>query len=69
MFTDIHYGMRNNAKWHNEDCDAFIDWFIEEAKAKGYEPYLWWRQHHNRASLNISTMKYSLDGLRNSTTL
>ena len=28
-FTDIHYGMRNNAKWHNEDCDAFIDWFIE----------------------------------------
>ena len=64
-FTDIHYGMRNNAKWHNEDCDAFIDWFIEQAKAKECETCIFggdW--HHNRASLNISTMKYSLDGLR-----
>ena len=64
-FTDIHYGMRNNARQHNEDCDEFIDWFIEQAKAKGCETCIFggdW--HHNRASLNISTMKYSLDGLR-----
>ena len=64
-FTDIHYGMRNNAKQHNIDCDEFIDWFIEQAKAKGCETCVFggdW--HHNRASLNISTMKYSLDGLR-----
>ena len=64
-FTDIHYGMRNNARQHNIDCDKFIDWFIEEAKAKGCETCIFggdW--HHNRASLNISTMKYSLAGLR-----
>ena len=35
FFTDIHYGMRNNARQHNEDCDP--DWFIEQAKAKGCE--------------------------------
>ena len=27
-FTDIHWGMKNNAKQHNEDCLDFIDWFI-----------------------------------------
>ena len=65
FFTDIHYGMRNNARQHNEDCDAFIDWFIQEAKAKGCETCIFggdW--HHNRASLNISTMKWSIQGLR-----
>ena len=64
-FTDIHYGMRNNARQHNVDCDEFIDWFIQEAKDKGCETCIFggdW--HHNRASLNISTMKYSLAGLR-----
>ena len=64
-FTDIHYGNRNNAKQHNEDCDAFVDWFIEQAKEKGCETCIFggdW--HHNRASLNISTLKYSIEGLR-----
>jgi len=64
-FTDIHYGMRNNAKQHNEDCDGFVEWFIDEAKKKDCDTCIFlgdW--HHNRASLNISTMKYSLDGLR-----
>jgi DNA repair exonuclease SbcCD nuclease subunit len=65
FFTDIHYGMRNNARQHNEDCNDFVEWFIQEAKAKGCETCIFggdW--HHNRASLNISTMKYSIDGLR-----
>ena len=65
VFTDIHYGMRNNARQHNEDCDAFVDWFIEQAQEKGCETCIFggdW--HHNRASLNISTMKYSIQGLR-----
>jgi DNA repair exonuclease SbcCD nuclease subunit len=65
VFTDIHFGNKNNSKAHNEDCLEFIDWFIEEAKNKGCETCIFggdW--HHNRASLNISTMKYSLQGLR-----
>ncbi len=65
VFTDIHFGNKNNSKAHNEDCLEFIDWFIDEAKKKGCETCIFggdW--HHNRASLNISTMKYSLQGLR-----
>ena len=64
-FTDIHWGLKNNAKQHNEDCLDFVDWFIEDAKKRDCETCIFlgdW--HHNRSSLNISTMKYSLAGLR-----
>lgn len=27
IFTDIHYGRKNNSKIHNQDCLNFIDWF------------------------------------------
>lgn len=65
VFTDIHFGNKNNSKMYNDDCIDFIDWFIEQAKEKGCETCVFggdW--HHNRANLNISTMKYSLQGLR-----
>lgn len=65
VFTDLHLGNKNNAKTHNEDCIDFIDWFISQAKEKDCEVCIFggdW--HHNRANLNISTMKYSLEGLR-----
>ena len=34
-FTDIHFGMKGNSRVHNDDCEAFIYWFIEQAKAEG----------------------------------
>ena len=57
MFTDIHFGLKGNSRVHNEDCEEFIDWFIEQAKANGCETALFcgdW--HHNRNSLNLTTM-------------
>ena len=57
MFTDIHFGLKGNSRVHNEDCEEFIDWFIEKAKANGCETALFcgdW--HHNRNSLNLTTM-------------
>ena len=32
-FTDIHFGMKGNSRVHNDDCEAFIYWFIDQAKA------------------------------------
>ena len=32
-FTDIHFGMKGNSRVHNDDCEAFVHWFIKEAKA------------------------------------
>ena len=31
LFTDIHWGRRNNSLEHNQDCADFIDWVCKEA--------------------------------------
>jgi DNA repair exonuclease SbcCD nuclease subunit len=64
MFTDIHYGMRNNSEIHNKDCDQFIDWFVTTAKEEGCETCFFlgdW--HHHRANISIQTLHYSLMGI------
>lgn len=32
LFTDIHWGRRNNSPEHNQDCMDFIEWFCEQVK-------------------------------------
>jgi len=57
VFTDIHFGLKGNSKIHNNDCEEFIDWFIETAKDNGCETGIFcgdW--HHNGNSLNLTTM-------------
>ena len=57
VFTDIHLGLKGNSKVHNDDCERFVDWFIEQAKANNCETGIFcgdW--HHNRNSLNLTTM-------------
>ncbi len=63
-FTDIHFGMKGNSRVHNDDCEAFIYWFIEQAKAHGCETCIFlgdW--HHHRASTNVSTMNYTVSNM------
>ena len=57
VFTDIHLGLKGNSRVHNQDCEDFVDWFIETAQANGCETGIFcgdW--HHNRNSLNLTTM-------------
>jgi DNA repair exonuclease SbcCD nuclease subunit len=57
VFTDIHFGLKGNSKVHNQDCEDFIDWYIDQAKDAGCETGIFcgdW--HHNRNSLNLTTM-------------
>jgi hypothetical protein len=63
-FTDIHFGLKSNSNVHNQDCLDFVDWYIEKAKEEGCDTGIFlgdW--HHNRNSLNITTMDYSLRAL------
>ena len=63
-FTDIHFGNKNNSRQHNIDCEEFVIWFIEEAKSRGCETCIFlgdW--HHHRASVNVSTLNYSVSNL------
>ena len=63
-FTDIHFGMKSGSRIHNQDCENFVKWFCEEAKAAGAETCIFlgdW--HHNRATTDVSTMNYTVSNL------
>lgn len=63
-FTDIHFGMKANSATHNQDCEDFVDWFIERAKEEGCETCIFlgdW--HHNRNSINLTTLDASIRSL------
>lgn len=65
VFTDIHYGLKQNSEVHLKDCSTFIDWFIAEAKARNCETCLFlgdWM--HHRATINVKTMNYALHDLK-----
>ena len=64
VFTDIHFGMKGNSKIHNQDCENFVDWFIQTAKENNCDTGLFcgdW--NHNRNSLNLTTMDSGLRAL------
>lgn len=57
IFTDIHLGLKSNSRTHNNDCEEFIDWFIDQAHKNNCETAIFcgdW--HHNRSSVNLSTL-------------
>jgi DNA repair exonuclease SbcCD nuclease subunit len=61
VFTDLHLGLKSNSAIHNQDCEEFIDWYIETAKENGCETGIFMGDfHHNRNTLNVITMDYSL---------
>ena len=57
VFTDIHLGLKSNSRLHLQDCEDFVDWFIDQAKANGCETGIFcgdW--HHNRNTINVQTL-------------
>jgi hypothetical protein len=61
VFTDLHLGLKSNSSIHNQDCEEFVDWFIAKAKSEGCDTGLFLGDfHHNRNTLNVVTMDYSL---------
>lgn len=65
VFSDIHYGMRNNSRDHNDSCERFIKWMIEQSEERDIKTCIFggdW--HHVRSAINISTLNYSVSGLK-----
>lgn len=61
-FTDIHLGLKNNSKEHNEDCMNFVKFMIKEAHEKGIKTCIFMGDYfHNRSNVNISTLNYGLE--------
>jgi len=62
--TDIHLGLKSNSQVHNQDCVNYINWFIDKAKHENCDTGIFlgdWL--NNRNSVNINTMKISIDCL------
>lgn len=60
-FTDIHFGLKSNSTVHLNDCEEFIDWFIDQAKKERCDTGIFlgdWS--HNRNSLNLYTLDSSI---------
>lgn len=66
MFTDIHFGRKNNSEQHNQDCLDFLTWFCGQVKADpSIDCVIFlgdWHQH--RSSVNGLTLKYSYEGAK-----
>ena len=61
VFTDLHLGNKSNSQVHNQDCERYMDWFIDLTLKNNCDIVLFLGDfHHNRNSINISTMDYSL---------
>lgn len=64
VITDIHFGLKSNSLTHNQDCEQFIEWFIELAKEQKCETGFFLGDWHNhRASINLQTLQFSLQAL------
>lgn len=65
VFGDIHYGLKNNSKIHNDDCDNFVDWFCEQAISQNCETCIFLGDlYHTRNSINVSTLNYGFEGIK-----
>lgn len=63
-FTDIHYGMKHNSRQHNNDCEQFLKWFVNEAKERDCETCIFLGDfHHHRSTVNVSTLNYITSAL------
>lgn len=64
MFTDIHFGNKNNSSIFNQDCLDFIDFMIDDCKKQGIDTVVFGGDFfHNRATVNVETMNYAYRGL------
>ncbi len=66
LFTDIHWGKKNNSKVHNLDCLDFCKWFCEKVKSDSSITHIgflgdWFE---SRSSINIETLDLSYQGLK-----
>lgn len=65
VFGDIHFGKKNNSRTHNEDCEQFIIWMIEQAKKQNIKTCIFMGDwHDSRHSINVRTLNYTVNNLQ-----
>lgn len=65
VFTDIHWGCKNNSDQHNQDCLDYIHWFCKNVRSNNCDHIMFlgdWFE--NRSAINVSTLNYSYTGAK-----
>ena len=65
VFTDIHLGLKSNSRLHLQDCEEFVDWFIQQAKENGCETGIFCGDWHPIEQLMYRHLIAQLDVLKN----
>lgn len=61
VWTDLHLGLRNNERRHNDECEQFVKWMIKEAHDFGANVSIFMGDfHHYRNTVQCSTLNYSI---------
>lgn len=64
VFTDIHFGLKNDSPQHNDDCLAFIRWMITTAKERNIDTCIFCGDYfHNRKHISSATLTAGMMGL------
>ena len=61
VFSDLHLGLKSNSQTHNNDCEEYINWFIENAKKNNCETGIFcgdWTHHRN--SITLTTLNVGI---------
>lgn len=65
LWTDIHFGARNNSDQHNLDCLDFIDWFIDRVKEEKPSHIAFLGDFfENRNAINVRTLNAATECCR-----
>lgn len=60
VFTDIHFGKKNNDRQHNIDCENFCKWLVNKKDEYQADCLIFMGDwHDNRHSIHVSTLNYS----------
>lgn len=66
LYTDIHFGKKNNSLVHCTDCLEFIKWFAQKIKDDGDISHIIFLGDYfeSRTTLNIQTLNMAYEGLK-----
>ena len=65
LWTDIHFGARNNSDQHNLDCLDYIDWLIGIIKKEKPSHIAFLGDFfENRNAINVRTLHHAIEGCR-----
>lgn len=66
LFTDIHFGARNNSEQHNQDCIEYLKWFCDLVKKDVNIDHIIFMGDYfeQRSSISGQTLDYAYTGAK-----